>query len=132
MKAGPRFVCWLWSVALVAFATFGFVALLAPVAMPLYMVPAILLVTVVTLPIIEKRRERLAFVLGCGVVLQLAIAYGVLYLASSPRTPWKNVLGPTLWAVGVTLPFILGIVVIVVMIRTHRADQRAEILPGTA
>jgi hypothetical protein len=132
MTLGPRFVCWLWSAALVVFAIFGFVALLAPVAMPLYMLPAMFVTTVVTLPIVEKRRERLAFILGCGVVIQLAIAYGVLYLAAGPRTPWKNVLAPTLWAIGVILPFVLGIVVIVAMIRVRRAERRAAILPGTA
>jgi hypothetical protein len=132
MTLGPRFVCWLWSAAVFAFAVFGFVALLAPVAMPLYMLPAMLLATVVTLPIVEKRRERLAFVLGCGVVVQLAIAYGVLYLAAGPRTPWRNVLAPTLWAIGVILPFVLGIIVIVAMIRVRRAERRATILPGTA
>jgi hypothetical protein len=132
MTLGPRFVCWLWSAAVFAFVVFGFVALLAPVAMPLYMLPAMLLATVVTLPIVEKRRERLAFVLGCGVVVQLAIAYGVLYLAAGPRTPWRNVLAPTLWAIGVILPFVLGIIVIVAMIRVRRAERRATILPGTA
>ena len=130
-RAGPRFVCWLWSAALVVFSVFALYTLLAPMFTPLALLPAMALATVVTLPIVEKRRERLAVALACGVVAQLLIAYSVLHLAQSPCGSWQLILAIPLWVAGVVLPFGLGTVVVVTMIRDRRADRRMA-LPRSA
>ena len=129
-RAGPRFVCWLWSATLVVFSVFALYTLLAPMLTPLALLPAMALATVVTLPIVEKRRERLAVALACGVVAQLLIAYSVLHLAQSPSGSWQLILAIPLWVVGVLLPFGLGTVVVVTMIRDRRADRRVPLPRG--